>query len=115
MCPFKAGMFLNFRLQIVHSTGLSGNCCLLLSPKLALGLDELDALVPVLLALLLAATLPLVFKGVAGVVVDVFLLDSCLLLLCLKSCSMSCNCCAVSPLLENLILVSPKTLDLEMR
>ena len=40
-------------------------------------------------------------------------------LLCLKSCSMSWSCCAVRPLLENLILVQspvpPSTEDFEMR
>ncbi len=36
-------------------------------------------------------------------------------LLSLNSCSISCNCWAVSPLDENLIFVSPRTEDFEKR
>lgn len=101
MCPFKAGMFLNFRLQMVHSTGLSGN-----------GFSEL-------LVVVFLLTLDVVFDVFSApvdatdelveLVVEVLVFE---VLLCLNSCSMSWSCCAVNPLLENLILVSPEALEM---
>ena len=99
MCPFRAGIFLNFRLQMVHSTGLSGN-----------GFSEL-----LLVVVLLLLTLDVLFdvfsvvELVVELVVEVLVFE---VLLCLNSCSMSWSCCAVNPLLENLILVSPEALEM---
>ena len=78
MCPFRAGMFLNFRLQMVHSTGLSGN-----------GFSELLLVVDFLVVL----TLDVLFWSATVVellVVEVVVVFE--VLLCLNSCSMSWSC-----------------------
>ena len=115
MWPFKAGMFLNFLLQMVHSTGLSPMVIVLSAadPPFLTIVDESPGVVTTV------DTEPLfAIVGKVNVVgcwwgigVKLWWVGSETIFPprdSLSSCSISCNCCAVNPLLENMILVSPR-------